>query len=430
MNESRKKKKVTDHKTRIALKSLLFTMFIVGIYLSIATSKSFSLEDCFSFIKNDILRMVILAVLQWIILDVIYGIVFGVWYFFSKKHWKRKNKNRYIEGVWLHIHDKAKVRTGVIDIKQSFSELEVTATNVTPRKKYTEDDARTYWHYLANEFEPNDQREDRLIGCYFACRVGQGNKYGLHLFHNIEGTKYPEKLEGVFGDMIKPGDINHLIKPEELERLKDKTGKIYLYKMPKCIKEYIGYENVDSFDRDKLSNLINHVETQLANDSLSGSQKRQLNKIKATDFYKKLKSVLDKNDCRNRYDNFNKSVKEHLDVQKYKHSFDVYFARILCSTVICDRNLANQELETLNYILGTNWDEQFVNGVFSSFVSPEPDDPDANTFIVNLRLNHNTLWNSLKDLVISTMTCLIHSDGSVAVNEKKCLEEITKLFGA
>jgi len=419
-NQNRKRKEYPDHKKIITGLAITVVLTLVDVYLSVMTA-DFNLAHLFAFIENEHLRIAVLALFQMALLGSSYGIVYFAISLVYKFFWKIKNSRLYLRGAWLHIHDKEDAKIGVVDIGQDFYDLTVTATNIKPRSN-APSEKQTTWYYIATAFSPNGSIEDKLVGCYLAHRKGERNKYGVHLFTSSSGSPYPTALEGNFGDIFKAEDKN-------VTNGRDRTGKLYLFRMPKCIKKYIKYVDADSFDDLRLSNILdtkNLPEPRVTLlDRLLG---RKPERIEDTEFCKKLREVLEKNECHKQY----RTVREHLAADPSsglcEEALEDCIAKILCKAILCDEDIAMQERENLNYILGTHWDDHYIHRIFRSLSYPGSDEQCLDELIDSLKAKDYTLWDELRVLVLKATKCVIHSDGIVNTEEAECRRMIAELF--
>lgn len=270
--------KSVDHKKNIALITIGLVLFFVDAYIAlISTSR---LYELLNFIPNELAREAALWIIQFVFLSVIAeaaNIAVNIVYKFI---WLMKNRSIYYDGMWLNIHKKGNIKIGVVSIKQSYSELEVTGTNI-PIQTGSAEPQRTTWYYIGSMLTPPGDMQDELIGCYIANRSREMNKYGVHIFDKVtlSGGK-PSILKGEFGDILRKNQT-HIDSS-------DMTGEIYLYRLPNCIKKYINCKgnNDRNFDYHKLSNLVELVKTD------TETKSELLQKIRDTDFYKKLEALV------------------------------------------------------------------------------------------------------------------------------------------
>ncbi|MBE6590607.1 MAG: hypothetical protein E7646_01030 [Ruminococcaceae bacterium] len=413
-----KKGEKPDHKKIITGLAIGAVLTMVEVYLSnISGGKSALLwlaDLIFGSIRDEGVINLILTVEEIAFLGLSYGVIYYLIYFPYKLIWKLKNKEHYLKGAWLHIHDKEDPKIGVVDIDQEFYDLSVSAKNIRPgSRNHTEN--QTTWYYIAADFEPEGSMEDKLVGCYLAHRDGERNKYGVHLFKDVKKNEkgYVNHLEGNFGDTFRNEDIRNA-------NGIDRTGKLYLFKMPDCIKKYIEYKNSDSFNKVKLSCIIDDV------NSLDDTAKAE--EIKNTDFYKTLKKVIQKNNCRKKHRLLTENL-DRLDNREVNtQTVDRCLAMILCKVSLCDESLHKNELDNLNHILGTYWNEDYIREVSRSVRYPSCDELGVEEFLSSFKSFNTALWEDLKELVICATKCIIQSDDRRSTEETKCQQMIENLF--
>lgn len=426
-----------NHKKNISHLAVVFVLLLVDIYLS-ALSKDFNLLNHLTFIENETLRVVALGGIQMVLFGSSYAIVYFVFLTAYSFWWKLKNKEYYLKGAWLHIHDKEDVKIGVVDIEQEFFDLSVNAINIAPRSIDPKKN-QTTWHYIATDFHPEGSMEDRLVGCYLAHRMGERNKYGVHMFSDIPSDRFPTALKGNFGDIFKIED------KKEATGL-DRTGTLYMFKMPGCIKRFIGYKNRFSFDANRLSDIIQYVNTSSETVAAAEEQKKtsfidtvrekrvEKNKrrIKQTEFYKKLVEVLDKNDFQKQY----RLICEHIAKNSVfaankvtQSAIDDALAEILCISILADHQISSKERQIINYFFGTSWDNHYIRmirfGIENSSVSGTEK---IQKFVSKVKNIDEDLLNMFYDLVIFAINCVIHSDGIVTDKEVECQTLIKDIF--
>ena len=168
------------------------------------------------------------------------GLYLFMYYFVRFVHdrffWIPKNKDKMLQGEWMHIHDKDSVRVGVVKIRQYYLDYEVSAENLHPGLAKVDDKPKTIWNYIGSELNPVGDTGIKFIGCYIAKRLGNQNSYkqGIHVFESVELDKkhYPKMLKGTQGDTIEPGKKSQ-------EKITDKAGSIYFYRMTPALKKAI-----------------------------------------------------------------------------------------------------------------------------------------------------------------------------------------------
>ena len=168
------------------------------------------------------------------------GLYLFMYYFvrfvYDRVYWIPKNKDKMLQGEWLHIHDKDSVRVGVVKIRQYYLDYEVSAENLHPGLAKVDDKPKTIWNYIGSALNPAGDTGIKFIGCYIAKRLGNQNSYkqGIHVFETVELDKdhYPKMLKGTQGDTIEPGKKAQV-------KITDKAGSIYFYRMTPTLKKAI-----------------------------------------------------------------------------------------------------------------------------------------------------------------------------------------------
>lgn len=273
--------KQTDHKKNIALTTVALILFFVDAYMALISNSG--LYKLLDFIQNDLVREAAVWLVQYLFLGFSATVVYAAVAFVYTWAWKIKNKKIWYDGLWLHIHEKGTVRFGVVSIRQSFCELQISGMNVSPYSP-TEELKTTAWYYIGSTIEPSGAMQDELVGCYMANRSGEKNKYGVHIFDRVERPNgIPEHICGEFGDILR--DVN-----ADTFKISDKMGKIHMYRMPKCISTYIKCKGYDekNFDYGRLSNILN-IDAQT-----SGRDAKLIQAIQQTPFFQKLQSIQSK----------------------------------------------------------------------------------------------------------------------------------------
>lgn len=271
--------KQTDHKKNIALTTIALLLFFVDAYMALISNSG--LDAFFGFIQNQLARDAAVWIVQYLFMAFSATVVYGAVACVYTWTWRIKNRKIWYDGLWLHIHDKGNVRIGVVSIRQNFSELEISGTNVSVGTDTTEF-KKTAWYYIGSMIEPGGAMQDELVGCYMANRAGEKNKYGVHIFDRIERADgKPEHICGEFGDILRDVD-------NAAFEISDKMGKIHMYRMPKCISDYIKCKGHDekNFDYGRLSNILQLSE------QTSDYDAKKIAQIRNTEFFKKLNSIM------------------------------------------------------------------------------------------------------------------------------------------
>lgn len=266
-----------------------------------------------------------------------YALYYFFWWWYSRG-WKHKNRDIYLQGEWLTIHDKETTKIGVAEIRQNFYEIAVDGRNVNPT---TEDDITTSWNYIGACFDPAEREDIRLIGTYFAQRTNQASKQGVHVFREFTPDKKKKtiKMSGYFGDVLKRESDSIL---EE----HDKAGDILFFRMSPAIKKYIGYATPVKFSARKLKNLLNEE------------------KFQEEPFVIELKKALSRNDIKHSNRELKRKINERYHTQNEGHiliqDIDDVVLCFLKSMAKSDGKLEERELEMIHTLTGYHWTREAV----------------------------------------------------------------------
>lgn len=199
----------------------------------------------------------------------------------EQKHyriWKNNQKNLWVKGVWLHVHDKKKVRVGDVIIQQDFYTIGVTGHNVGVPQAFSlqevEDSSLDYakWEYqMAKIFNHASGDNHTLKGYYENGRARGQTKDGMHIFDNIEGNN-PTYMEGRFGDVVIEGE----------QEVANSVGELYLYRLSKDCPYY-------SYIIDKKEQNVNYHQLVLLINEFKRARFEQVyGDIVTADFYQKI----------------------------------------------------------------------------------------------------------------------------------------------
>ena len=201
----------------------------------------------FPFIKNSMIRVILQFSIQIVFFSLISVIVYHIVLKIEEALWINSHRAYWLQGIWLHIHEKPNVRVGVVDIKQKFYYLEVHGENIRPNLTRVTEIRRTNWDYIDTKFDLTKHIE--FVGNYTAMKYNSDDpNYGAHIFNNVDKDKdgWPIAMYGKFGDIFK-------INLENIDKT-DKAGGIYFFKLNDKIKKYIESDN--RIDYMKLSNIL------------------------------------------------------------------------------------------------------------------------------------------------------------------------------
>lgn len=195
---------------------LFRTLSAAGEWLSLKLLQSEApMNGAYSFIGSIIINAMSYGLIQFIVSRVYQAV------------WKKKNKNIWFGGTWLHIHDKANgsIRIGTVNIKQDYYSVAVTGLNIKPdiqpasrdENGYAvmSDDARisavddvTCWYYKISEVcQPEESDGFSRNALYMASKIRKAaTNYGMHrLTVSSYRDGIPEVLHGRFADTF-PSD--------------------------------------------------------------------------------------------------------------------------------------------------------------------------------------------------------------------------------
>lgn len=247
--------KTNDIYKRIFLTSSLSILVLVQLYATFLSNGI----DWFNFsnVENAFTRMFLQFLINVVGFGMINILVYSVVYKIEKLMWKESNKKIWIDGVWIHIHDKEKPRIGVVTIKQSFLDIKVKAINTYPIEcKISDGKSNTEWWYITNEFFHNEKSDSQLFACYRAhAKGGSVDNLGIHTL-NIETDEYhgyADYMHGTFTDAFK-------LDEGSVTDVSDKTGILYMYKIADRQLAKI-LKNSKRYNVDKLSELTSILES-------------------------------------------------------------------------------------------------------------------------------------------------------------------------
>ena len=189
MSTSEKNKSIYNYIYTI---SGLILVFIIEIYLQLCANgiKLFTVPGY----ENKVVNILIEFCIHWIVFSGMYILIYKIVSILTAQIWIRKNKNIWIAGTWLHIHEKDKVRVGIVKIEQDYYNIKAQAMNMDPTKNDKLSDFTTWSYCMA---QVNHVTED--VGRGFS-----GLNYGIHRPTIIcNKTGYPSFLHGNFYDTFK-----------------------------------------------------------------------------------------------------------------------------------------------------------------------------------------------------------------------------------
>lgn len=386
MSENKK----INHNNIVAGIAVAIVLAVVDAYITLLSSGNYLL-NALSFIENAKVKELVLWLIQFLVLGISFTAVYFVVKLVYMLVWRLLHKNIWYAGTWVHVHDKENVRTGVVEIKQNFYNLDVTATNIDP---LNDRNTITKWRYIGDEILESG---NSLIGCYVAVRNEQQTKYGFHIFNNISG-KSPNRMEGKFGDV--------LISNEDVINNADKMGDLYLFKLPKKMM------------RPYIDNPIRLKD--IANDNTS--------EISKTDFAKRLRKTIDKVDCRKKYDELIEAIEKEPDMQITKQDIEDNLAKVLCKLLLSDKKAEVSEINFLNELLGTSWDISYIRATVNAMKNrSESFEAALGEFIARLD-GKKDIKRIFRRLTESAVIGLVRADERIDSSEDECIEKIFALF--
>jgi len=207
----------------------------LNIYILFVSSGSDFLE--FSFIRNPVTRLLIQALIQVVASIGVHILILLCVRKYKQNKWIKEHKHKYLQGEWLHIHDKDNVRIGMVTIKQSYDNIQVTdGYNVSPCNVGIKEKPLSKWSYCCAELYPSQLAGAgvEFLGCYVSSKPDSSFVLGVHnidsIDHNDEG--FPYIMSGQFLDTLKR-------QGNETIDIQDKAGAIYFFKMTPAIKKYL-----------------------------------------------------------------------------------------------------------------------------------------------------------------------------------------------
>lgn len=208
----------------------------------------------FEFIQSSFLKLVLQIIFQVILVNCGNFLILFLVTCYEKQKWIKNNKNKWIQGEWLHIHEKPDIRIGVVNIKQKFSNIEVKAINISPNCEGVRHKKETSWTYTTSKLFPKELQSIgiEMVGCYTAYEhknFSGTKKQGVHIFDifRYNSEQYPKEIIGYFNDTVS-------LKNGNIENIEDKIGMIYMYRVNDNLKEYL--TNDGSISLNRLTNVL------------------------------------------------------------------------------------------------------------------------------------------------------------------------------
>lgn len=222
-------------------------MFLLTIYF-VFSNCGFDFLNM-DFIENETIQIIANILIQFIgtvgINVCIYGLVYKIFEF----SWKKNNKDIYIKGEWLTIHNKENVRIGIANIHQSFKTIKAEAYNISPKVDGIKQKPKSNWEYSCVSLSSQQLVGIKLLGCYVSKKDNE-NIMGVHQIDLIDINEsidiYPYMMSGKFCDTVKNSG-------KKLININDNIGEIYFYKMTPEIKNYLSKGEKE----EQLKNILN-----------------------------------------------------------------------------------------------------------------------------------------------------------------------------
>lgn len=208
-----------------------------------------------SWIPNEFGQVLLEVCLMFLSAKVVYDVIYKLVEDKNFNQWREENKDIWIKGTWLHIHDKAKVRIGDVLINQDLYTISVDGYNLalpqaTSKSEISGDvlDVSDWYYSMAKIVD--DEGENTLHG-YYASIHGRKRKTGMHTLTFGEMKDYPVFMSGSFGDVVEEngqevsnalGNLRlHKLTPDcpYYERIfKKTTGRVDYYQLVLVINEF------------------------------------------------------------------------------------------------------------------------------------------------------------------------------------------------
>ena len=188
-------------------------------------------------------------IVENVILTVLFIQLLLVIRFLNQKLWIKNNKNIWVNGFWLHIHEKndSTIRVGYVKLTQSFDSINAEAENYDAFD-ILNPDKRTSWGYYNAQID-----NQQLRGFYHSVKANQKKNSGMHCLDIVKRRyDYPTEMRGYFGD-------NYILdsdKISDIQEHKQHCGRLTLIRMTKEQEEFL-VEN-GCVSSDKLHEMFNN----------------------------------------------------------------------------------------------------------------------------------------------------------------------------
>ena len=188
----------------------------------------------FAWVESRALSIILQIVTQVIGFAGINVFIFWCVFKIKERQWIKDNRQKMLQGRWLHIHDKDNVRIGVVTVHQRFSAVDVRAFNIAPKAPGISDSGRTKWEYLNARIYPPELSGIEFFGCYVSRKKDGTINQGVHIFDtvDVDADGYPTRMMGSFCDTFRVAE-------EKVMDIRDRKGQIVMYKMTPALEKAI-----------------------------------------------------------------------------------------------------------------------------------------------------------------------------------------------
>lgn len=218
-----------EFRSKIADKTGNVYMKFVTIYLMFSINGwdpiVYMRNILFSSIPNDFAKLLLEVCLMFISAKAVYNGLYKLVENRSLNQWKTKNKDIWIKGTWLHVHDKKDVRIGDVLIEQDLYTISVDGNNLAlPKANNISEISNKLldysdWYYTMAKIV-NNENENTLYG-YYTSVHGKKRKKGMHALTFGYMNDYPIFLSGTFNDVVE----------ESGQEISKALGELRLYKL-------------------------------------------------------------------------------------------------------------------------------------------------------------------------------------------------------
>ena len=182
-----------------------------------------------SWIPNEFGQVLLEVCLMFLTAKVVYDVIYKLVEDKNFNQWKEENKDIWIKGTWLHIHDKAKVRTGDVIISQDLYTISVDGYNLAlPQAKNRSEITNSTldvsdWYYSMAKIVDNEG--ENILHGYYSSIHGRKRKSGMHTLTFGETKGSPVFMSGSSGDVVE----------ENGQEVSNALGNLRLHKLePTC----------------------------------------------------------------------------------------------------------------------------------------------------------------------------------------------------